>query len=347
MNQTKRPTTTLLGYVALLTAVGACGGESGTIAESGGAPTAGSSALAGAPGAGAPAVAGASAMGGSSAVAGAGGLDSESAGNASAGSEQGGASPSTGGASAGSTSAAGAAGRAAGASGSAGASAGSAGAVGAGGAVNQSALPAVTLHLAGDSTVMDYGAASAQEGWGQELGQYFINKVAIDNRALGGASIQTFQSRWTGIVSALQAGDFVMADFGINDSGGVAGRSVSTADFRSYLLQMNTQARAKQATLVIVTPSALQYWSGGKETNARLAPYVAVETMLGVSNQIPIDDLNGRSLEFLNMIGQTAAAEIYINGDKAHFTKKGATQMASLVAGELRRIGSPLAAYLK
>ena len=52
-------------------------------------------------------------------------------------------------------------------------------------------------------------------------------------------------------------------------------------------------------------------------------------------------------LLFLNMIGQTAAEDIYINGDKAHFTKAGATQMAKFVAAELTRIKSPLAAYLK
>jgi hypothetical protein len=113
------------------------------------------------------------------------------------------------------------------------------------------------------------------------------------------------------------------------------------------MLQMSNEVKAKGATFIIVTPSALQYWSGGMDGNTRLAPYVAVENSLGAMNQIPIDDLNARSLEFLDMIGQTAAMQIYINGDKAHFTKQGATKMAELVAAELRRIGNPLAQYLK
>jgi lysophospholipase L1-like esterase len=213
--------------------------------------------------------------------------------------------------------------------------------------VNQDTLPATTLYLAGDSTVMDYGKSSAQEGWGQELGQYFIGKVTIDNRAIGGASIQSFQSRWTGIVGALKSGDYVMADFGINDSGSVAGRSVTPANFKRLMSAMNSQVKAKKATFIIVTPSALQYWEGNRETNARLAPYVAVEVDLGIAEGIPVDDLNARSLEFLNMIGKTAAQQIYLNGDKAHFTKLGATQMASFVALELKRISNPLAAYLK
>lgn len=249
--------------------------------------------------------------------------------------------------------AAGAAGTAAGAAGVAGnVNAGAGGmlqAAAGSASVNPSDLPTTTLHLAGDSTVMYYAPPSAQEGWGQELAQYFIAKVTIDNQALGGASVETFHngSRWAAIKSSLKAGDYVMADFGINDSGSVAGRSVTPSDFQKIMLQMNDEVKAKQATFIIVTPSALQYWSGGMETNARLAPYVAVELSLGSTHQIPIDDLNVRSLEFLNMIGQTAAMQIYIDGDKAHFTKKGATQMAKFVAEELRRIGSPLANYLK
>ena len=60
--------------------------------------------------------------------------------------------------------------------------------------VNQTNLAAITLHLAGDSTVMAYAqpTATADEGWGQELGQFFIDNVSIDNQAIGGASVASF-----------------------------------------------------------------------------------------------------------------------------------------------------------
>jgi hypothetical protein len=61
---------------------------------------------------------------------------------------------------------------------------------------------------------------------------------------------------------------------------------------------------------------------------------------------VRVNDLNARGVEFLNQIGQTAAMQIYLDGDKAHFTKMGARQMAQFVAEELDRIESPLAAYL-
>jgi len=47
------------------------------------------------------------------------------------------------------------------------------------------------------------------------------------------------------------------------------------------------------------------------------------------------------------MIGETAAAALTFNGDKAHFDKAGATAIAMLASQELAQIQSPLAAYLK
>jgi lysophospholipase L1-like esterase len=213
--------------------------------------------------------------------------------------------------------------------------------------VDQSTLPGVTLHLAGDSTVMTYEPSSAQEGWGQELGQFFIDKLSIDNQAIGGASIRTFQTgRWLNITSALEAGDYVMIQFGTNDSGTVQGRHVDVSDFKVALNEMVDDVESKQATAIFVTPSALQEWSGDTEGNTRLGPYADAMLEVGPMRDVLVDDLNARGVELLNMIGKTAAQEIYIDGDKAHFTKMGATQMAEFVANELVRIESPLSAYL-
>jgi lysophospholipase L1-like esterase len=223
--------------------------------------------------------------------------------------------------------------------------------------VDQSKLPDVKLYLAGDSTVMDYGTASAQEGWGQELGQFLITKVTIVNEAIGGRSIQSFMyddaantmpsSRWTSIQTNIRSGDFFMVQFGTNDSSGIAGRAVTPTDFQTLLGTMIDAIKTKGATPILVTPSALQEWTGGREGNTRLGPYAAAMRTIAPLKNVLVDDLNARSIELLDMVGQTAAMQIYINGDKAHFTKTGATDMAQIVAQELRRVGSPLAAYLK
>jgi hypothetical protein len=95
---------------------------------------------------------------------------------------------------------------------------------------------------------------------------------------------------------------------------------------------MVDDVESKQATAIFVTPSALQEWSNGMEANSRLGPYADAMREVGPGRGVLVDDLNPRSVEYLNMIGQSAAQDIYIDGDKAHFTKAGATQMAGFVA---------------
>jgi lysophospholipase L1-like esterase len=218
---------------------------------------------------------------------------------------------------------------------------------GAGGMPDQSALPAVTIHMAGDSTMSNYDATTTQEGWGQELGQFFINKVTIDNQAQPGANIQTFYSgRWKTLIGNVKAGDYVMAAFGINDSGTTHG-PVTPADFQTQMGVMADEVAAKKATFIPTTSSPLQVWVGGKETNMRLQPYCDATIAIGMMKGLLVDDLNARGVAYYNMIGQTAAAALTFNGDKAHFDKAGATAMAQIAAQELTRINSPLAAYLK
>jgi hypothetical protein len=75
---------------------------------------------------------------------------------------------------------------------------------------------------------MTYEAGSAQEGWGQE-------------------SVRTFQTgRWMNILTALKAGDYVMLQFGTNDSGTVQGRHVDVPDFAVALGEMIDDVEGKQ-----------------------------------------------------------------------------------------------------
>ena len=216
-----------------------------------------------------------------------------------------------------------------------------------GGKPDQSSLPAITVHLAGDSTMSNYAATTTQEGWGQEFGQFFISKVTIDNQAQGGANVQSFYSgKWKTLIGNVQAGDYVLAAFGINDSGTAHG-PVSVPDFTAELTTMADEVAAKKATFIPTTSSPLQVWVGGKETNDRLQPYCDATIAVGKAKGLLVDDLNARGVEYYNSIGQTAAAALTFNGDKAHFDKAGATEMAQLAAQELTRIGSPLADYLK
>src|SRR5581483_589594 len=80
-----------------------------------------------------------------------------------------------------------------------------------------------TLYIVGDSTVRNGrgDGANGQWGWGDLIGKYFDPaKINVVNWALGGRSSRTFitQGHWDRVVSALKPGDFVMIQFGNDDS---------------------------------------------------------------------------------------------------------------------------------
>lgn len=211
----------------------------------------------------------------------------------------------------------------------------------------------LTLHLAGDSTVSNYADTTQQRGWGQEMAALFSDKVAVNNQAQGGASVVTFKNsgRWTNIISSLKPGDYVMIQFGANDSGTVAGRHVDPEPFGAMYATMADEIKAKGGIPIFVTPSAFYQWADGKQDNKRLAPYAAAIVAQGKAKDVLVVDLNARGVEMLNRIGQTEAFKLYMPSgttvDKAHFLKPGSTKMAQLVADELRRVKSPLAENLK
>src|SRR5581483_10165911 len=80
-----------------------------------------------------------------------------------------------------------------------------------------------TLWIIGDSTVrngQDTGN-NGQWGWGNPIASYFdTTEINVQNWALGGTSSRTFISigRWDKVLSQIKPGDFLIMQFGHNDS---------------------------------------------------------------------------------------------------------------------------------
>ena len=61
-------------------------------------------------------------------------------------------------------------------------------------------------------------------GWGSVIADEFnLNKISVENCAMAGRSARTFldEGRWDKVYNALQPGDFVLIQFGHNDTGAI------------------------------------------------------------------------------------------------------------------------------
>ncbi|WP_437328233.1 rhamnogalacturonan acetylesterase [Sorangium sp. So ce381] len=264
------------------------------------------------------------------------------------------------------TSAAGAGGAGEGGAGGAagGATSASGGSEGGGGSAE---LPDVTVYIAGDSTVQTYvNSALHQAGWGQMLGEFFDERVRVDNRAIGGRTARRYieEGRLDDVLEDIQRGDYFLVQFGTNDSNKTAtyehnGETIPyyldpATDFKSYLEQYITGAQARAATPVLVTPPPRRSCSGDShEFGNGLSAYAKAMRELGDELDVAVIDLNAKTLAHLNSIGCVAAGEDFFlvradgSVDGTHFNETGARVMAGLVADGTEDAGLTLAQYRK
>ncbi len=232
----------------------------------------------------------------------------------------------------------------------------------------------VTVWLAGDSTVQPC-SSSCPCGWGSQFAPYFDPRVTVKNNAVGGRSIQTWMyepnvsttmgtdgecvvtetnsSRWAATIAGMKAGDYLFIQFGINDGSSTCDRHVGLTRFQTLLGRMATEAKAKGAQPVFVTPVSAISCSGSTAQPTRGA-YVTATITAGGTYGVPVIDLHQLSINLYNKLGfcpnngdyTAGAVGAFFCDDHTHFEAAGAVQIAALVANALRTQSLPLAAYL-
>jgi lysophospholipase L1-like esterase len=195
------------------------------------------------------------------------------------------------------------------------------------------------------------------------LPEYLDPLAKVDNRAVGGRTARRFidEGHLKELSDDLKAGDFLLVQFGTNDSNKTAtytlnGQTVPYyldpgTDFKTYLKAYISAARAKQASPVLVTPPPRNsaYCTGGNGTGA----YAQAMRELGAAEQVAVADLNERAVTYLKAICPAPTPENFFlvradgTVDGTHFQEKGARKLASFVTQGFSDTPTTLARYLK
>ncbi len=222
-----------------------------------------------------------------------------------------------------------------------------------------------TVFIIGDSTVKNGqgNGAGGLWGWGDPISQYFDHsQVEVENRALGGTSSRTFQSKglWEEVRKSLKPGDFVLMQFGHNDSspvndtlrarGTLKGIGEETEEIDNlitkqhetvhsygwYLRKMVREAKAKGATPVIITPIPRNDWENGK---IKRTPDSYPDWAMEVARQenVRFIDLNKSMSDSLDTYTrEQVTGRFFYSRDHTHTSAEGAMLSASLVVKGLR-----------
>ena len=224
-----------------------------------------------------------------------------------------------------------------------------------------------TLYIIGDSTVKNGRGDGARGlwGWGDPIQQYFdTTKINVENHALGGTSSRSFRSKglWDEVLRKIQPGDYVLMQFGHNDSGPINDTIRARGTFKGigeeteeidnmltgeheivhsygwYMRQYIIEAKEKGAVPVVVAPIPRNDWKDGKvlrndESYGKWAKEIAELEEVGFIN------LNEKMASVLDTIGQENVTGTYFfDWDHTHTSAKGASLAASKVVEGLHEL---------
>lgn len=238
------------------------------------------------------------------------------------------------------------------------------------------ALP--TLFIAGDSTAAKNNGNPIQ-GWAVPFAEYFdASKVNIANRARGGRSSRTFvtEGLWDQLLAEVKAGDYVLIQFGHNDSGAIneeppgstrplrargslpglgdESKEIENAltkkhetvhTFGWYIRKMISDVKAKGATPLILSLTVRNIWTDGKIERGS-GNYRWWDRELAQKAAIDFVDLSRIAADKFQMLGMDKT-KIFFSPDHTHPNILGADFHAQCVVAGLKGLRkSPFTALL-
>jgi lysophospholipase L1-like esterase len=221
----------------------------------------------------------------------------------------------------------------------------------------------------GDSTVKNGAGdgSNGQWGWGDRMACFFdTRRIEVINRAHGGRSSRTFMSegKWDALLETVQKGDFVLIQFGHNDSSPVndtsrargtirgvgeeteeidnllTGKHETVHSFGWYLRRYVEDARAKGVLPILVSPVPRKNFEDGRiKRNA--GDYGGWARQIAEAENVPFIDLNEMSAAELDRIAASAGLEgldSYFKDDHTHSSLAGADMNAAMVVKGIKSL---------
>ena len=209
----------------------------------------------------------------------------------------------------------------------------------------------INVILVGDSTVADYKPELVIRGWGQVIPKFFNDDVKVINKAISGRSTKTFiqQGDWDKTLKLVKPGDYVLIQFGHNDSH-AKDRPESTdaaTNYTEFLRKYVDDVRSAKATPILIAPMHRGSFNKGIIT-AELQPYVDAMKNVAKEKDVVCIDLYSSSGTLMQELGSEGVAPLFCSPkDRTHFCEKGAVAIAELIVKDLSASGTPLSGYLK
>jgi rhamnogalacturonan acetylesterase len=247
-------------------------------------------------------------------------------------------------------------------------------------AADAPAAPATrpTIFVCGDSTSKYSGSETMENlsarggksmaGWGTPIAQFFDPaKVAISNVGQAGtSSMSYYNGNWPRVLPRIQAGDFVLLVFGINDGMTLQGTGDETREGRGgqlehtygwYMAKMATDAKEKGAHVYFLTVTTRNMWTNPKAQFKDATPvgelpadydpkqdriergtgegrFTRQTKEVAAKLHVPVFDLTNACADLYEKLGREETNKFYLDHNHTYLT--GAETVASCIVSGLK-----------
>ncbi|HEU4556638.1 MAG TPA: rhamnogalacturonan acetylesterase [Longimicrobium sp.] len=222
------------------------------------------------------------------------------------------------------------------------------------------------VFMVGDSTMADKPdpERNPERGWGQLLPRFLDDGVRVHNAARNGRSSKSFisEGRWAAVLEQVRRGDVVLVQFGHNDqkSHDTTRYTDPQTGYRQNLRRYVSEARAKGAHVVLLTPIVRRRWNARGELEDTHGAYPVVMREVAAAMNVPLIDLQRATAELVTRAGDEGSKALYVwtvpgefamypggRQDDTHLSLHGATAIARLAAEGLKATNLPVARHVR
>ena len=217
------------------------------------------------------------------------------------------------------------------------------------------------LILVGDSTLAPRKPEVRVGSWGDSMSDKLADGWKIVNVAVGGRTVKTIQagkvSSWQKALDAMQKGDFVIVQFGINDA--AKKKLVEIPAFKDEFAKFAEAIRAKQAIPVFCSPitSGTYDKKNGKFTrNASRDKYGAAIREVAAEKKVDFIDMTELTCGILGGMAREVGQDLFVGAcerdgkqifDTTHPSKAGAKRFGEAFIADAKARKLPVAAIFK
>ncbi len=209
-----------------------------------------------------------------------------------------------------------------------------------------------------------YKDGNPEKGWGQIFPLYFGEGIRIENYAVNGRSTKSFldEGRWSIVLERIKKGDYVIIEFGHNDSKKDDPKRFADAntDYRTNLIKFVSETRSKGGIAILATPIVRRRFDDQGKFYDVHGDYPKVVRDVASEMNVLLLDLHKKTEEMLIEFGEERSKLLYLHIepreykslpegriDNTHLSAYGAFKVCDLVAEEIRNSIPELAAFLK